>query len=121
MAETKKKASIWRRQWSFALGGAIVGLGEAVYFLMFGKFIPVTTGLAKMFSTVEENITQTTTISKLYSPDIHWIIIGALLGAWLVGRLERESRNWVKYSPGLLLLALFGGFIFGFGTRLGHS
>jgi len=96
-----------------------VGLGEAIYFLMFGKFIPVTTGLAKMFSTVEANITNTNTISKVYSPDIHWIIIGALLGAWFVGRLEGESRNWVKYSPGMLAIALLGGIIFGFGTRLG--
>ncbi|HID76541.1 MAG TPA: hypothetical protein EYP56_11145 [Planctomycetaceae bacterium] len=96
-----------------------MGLGEAIYFLTFGKFIPVTTGLAKMFSTVEANITHTSTISKVYSPDVHWIIIGALLGAWLVGRLEGESRNWVKYSPGMLLVAFLGGIIFGFGTRLG--
>ena len=117
--EPGKQRSFWRRQWPFALGGAVVGLGEAVYFLMFGKFIPVTTGLAKMFSTVEANLTGTETISRLYPPDIHWIIIGALFGAWLVGRLEGESRNWVKYSPGMLLLALIGGIIFGFGTRLG--
>ncbi len=119
MTDTSRKASFWKRQWPFAVGGAIVGLGEAIYFLMSGKFIPVTTGLAKMFSTVEANITHTNTISKVYSPDIHWIIIGALVGAWLVGRLEGESRNWVKYSPGMLLLALLGGIIFGFGTRLG--
>ena len=41
------------------------------------------------------------------------------MGAWLVGRLEGESRNWVKYSPGMLFVALLGGVIFGFGTRLG--
>ncbi len=119
MEGTSRKTSFWKRQWPFAVGGAVVGLGEAVYFLMFGTFIPVTTGLAQMFSTVEANITHTSTISKLYSADIHWIIIGALLGAWLVGRLEGESRNWVKYSPGLLLIAFLGGIIFGFGTRLG--
>lgn len=119
MAGTRKNRSFWQRQWPFAAGGAIVGLGEAVYFLMFGKFIPVTTGLAKMFATVEANITHTSTVSRVYSPDIHWIIIGALLGAWAVGRLEGESRNWVKYSPGMLAIALLGGIIFGFGTRLG--
>ena len=119
MLKNSEYRSFWRRQWSFAAGGAIVGLGEAIYFLMFGKFIPVTTGLAKMFSTVEANITHTNTISRLYSPDIHWVIIGALLGAWAVGRLEGESRNWVKYSPGMLLVAFLGGIIFGFGTRLG--
>jgi len=119
VADSSRKTSFWKRQWPFAVGGAIVGLGEAIYFLMSGKFIPVTTGLAKMFSTVEANITHTNTISRVYSPDIHWIIIGALLGAWLVGRLEGESRNWVKYSPGMLFVALLGGIIFGFGTRLG--
>jgi hypothetical protein len=117
--ERDRRASFWRRQWPFAVGGLLVGLGEAVYFLRFGKFIPVTTGLAKMFSTVEANITHTSTISRAYAPDVHWIIIGALLGAWLVGRLEGESRSWVKYSPGMLLVALLGGMIFGFGTRLG--
>lgn len=119
MAGSSGKKSFWSRQWPFAVGGAVVGLGEAIYFLMFGKFIPVTTGLAKMFSTVEANITHTNTISKVYTPDVHWIIIGALLGAWIVGRLEGESRNWVKYSPGLLAIAFLGGIIFGFGTRLG--
>lgn len=119
MGETAGTKAFWTKQWPFAVGGAIVGLGESIYFLMFGKFIPVTTGLAKMFSTVEANITHTSTISKAYSPDVHWIIIGALLGAWVVGRMEGESRNWVKYSPGMLLLALLGGIIFGFGTRLG--
>jgi uncharacterized membrane protein YedE/YeeE len=119
MKGASKKVPFWKRQWPFIIGGAIVGLGEAVYFLHFKTFIPVTTGLAQMFSTVEANITHTTTISKLYSADVHWIIIGALLGAWLVGRLEGESRNWVKYSPGLLLIAFLGGIIFGFGTRLG--
>lgn len=118
MTATGKK-SFWRRQWSFVLGGLIVGLGETVYFLKFGSFIPVTTGLAKMFATVESHIPGVHHVSRVYSPDIHWIIIGALFGAWFVGRLEKESRNWVKYSPGMLLIALFGGIIFGFGTRLG--
>jgi uncharacterized membrane protein YedE/YeeE len=113
------KRGIWGRQWSFLAGGIVVGLGEALYYLRFGKFIPVTEGLARMFATVERNITGTHTISSLYTPNIHWVIIGALLGAWLVGRLEGESRNWVHYKPGMLLLALLGGLIFGFGTRLG--
>ena len=30
-----------------------------------------------------------------------------------------ESRNWIKYSPGMLLVALLGRIILGFGTRLG--
>ncbi len=115
----KKLRAVFRNQWSFALGGLIVGLGEVIYFLTFGTFIPVTTGLAKMFATVEQNITGTHTILQAYSPDIHWVIIGALSGAWFVGRLEKESRNWVTYAPGMLLLALIGGIIFGFGTRLG--
>jgi uncharacterized membrane protein YedE/YeeE len=115
----KTKRNIFSRQWSFLVGGLIVGLGEALYYLKFGTFIPVTTGLARMFATVEENITGTHTISQLYTPNIHWVIIGALFAAWLVGRLEGESRNWVRYKPGMLALALLGGVIFGFGTRLG--
>lgn len=114
-----KKRNFLSLQWSFAIGGLLIGLGEVIYFLKFGKFIPVTTGLARMFSSVESNVTGTETVSRVYHPDVHWIIIGALLGAWLVGFLEKESRNWVKYSPGMLFVALLGGIIFGFGTRLG--
>jgi len=114
-----REHSVWKRQWSFALGGLVIGLGEVIHFLVFKKFIMVTTGLAWMFSTVETNITHTHTISRLYPPNIHWVVIGALFAAWLVGRLEGESRNWMKYSKGMLLLAFLGGIIFGFGTRIG--
>jgi len=106
-------------QWSFLLGGVTVGLGEALYYVRFGTFIPVTAGLARMFATVEANIAGTHMVSRVYLPNVHWIIIGALLGAWLVGRLEGESRNWVRYKPGMLAIAFLGGIIFGFGTRLG--
>jgi len=116
---TQTKSSFLKRQWAFALGGLVVGLGEVIHYLVFKKFIMVTTGLAWMFSTVEANVTHTQTISRMYPPNVHWVIIGALLAAWLVGRLEGESRNWMKYSPGMLLLALLGGIIFGFGTRVG--
>ncbi|MBN1343061.1 MAG: YeeE/YedE family protein [Phycisphaerae bacterium] len=113
------RSTLWNRQWSFALGGLVVGLGEVIHYLVFKKFIMVTTGLAWMFSTVEANITHTQTISRMYPPNVHWVIIGALLAAWLVGRSEGQSRNWMKYSPGMLALALLGGIIFGFGTRIG--
>lgn len=115
----RPRTTFWNRQWSFALGGLVVGLGEVIHYLVFKKFIMVTTGLAWMFSTVEANITHTETISRMYPPNVHWVIIGALLAAWLVGRTEGESRNWMKYSPGMLALALLGGIIFGFGTRIG--
>jgi hypothetical protein len=116
---TQIRPSFLKRQWAFALGGLVVGLGEVIHYLVFKKFIMVTTGLAWMFSTVEANITHTHTVSRMYPPNVHWVIIGALLAAWLVGRSEGESRNWMKYSPGMLLLALLGGIIFGFGTRIG--
>ena len=57
MKKKRKKTNFFTHQWSFALGGLIVGLGEVIYFLKFGTFIPVKTGLAKMFATVEQNIT----------------------------------------------------------------
>ena len=61
-----RTSSIWSRQWAFAMGGLIIGIGEVIHFLAFKKFIPVTTGLAKMFATVEANITHTETVSRLY-------------------------------------------------------
>ncbi|MCL4490484.1 MAG: YeeE/YedE family protein [Nitrospirae bacterium] len=112
---------ILTKPWSFVWGGFLVGLAEVLYFLKYETPIPITTGLAKMFGTLEENITKTDFITRTYSGDIHWILIGIISGGCLVTLIEKERKSWVKYPPRVLLLAFFGAMIFGFGTRLAQG
>jgi uncharacterized membrane protein YedE/YeeE len=112
---------IFTRPWSFVWGGFLVGLAEVIYFLKFKTPIPITTGLAQMFGSIEKNITKTNFITRLYGADIHWIIIGILFGAFLVTLLERERKTWVRYPLRVTILAFFGGAIFGLGTRIAQG
>ncbi|MBZ0155311.1 MAG: YeeE/YedE family protein [Alphaproteobacteria bacterium] len=113
--------NIIMRPWSFVWGGFLVGLAEVIYFLEYETPIPITTGLAKMFGTLEENITKTDFITRTYSGDIHWVLFGMIAGGCLVTIMERERKSWVKYPPRVLLLAFLGGILFGFGTRLAQG
>ena len=106
------------QQWPFWLGGLFVGLAEIVFYYRYDMFIVVTTGFAQMFSVSEEHLFGIDWVARLYEPGIHWVIIGALLGARLVAVVEGESRAWVKYHWRMLLLSFIGGVIFSFGTRI---
>jgi len=113
--------SILTRPWSFIWGGFLVGLAEVLYFLKYETPIPITTGLAKMFGTLEANITKTDFITRTYTADIHWVVIGIIAGGLLVTIIEQERKNWVKYPPRVAVLAFIGAMIFGFGTRLAQG
>lgn len=114
-------ANVFRRPWSFVWGGFLVGLAEVLYFLKYETPIPITTGLAKMFGTLEANITHTDFITRTYSADIHWVLIGMIMGGFVVTLIERERKTWVKYPPRVAVLAFVGAMIFGFGTRLAQG
>lgn len=113
--------NILTRPWSFVWGGFLVGLAEVIHFVKYGIPIPVTTGLAKMFGAIEENVTGTDFITRTYSADIHWIVVGIILGASLVTLAERETKTWVRYPFRSVFLAFLGGAIFGFGTRIAQG
>ncbi len=108
------------RQWPFWLGGLFVGLAEIVFYIGtdFEMFIVVTTGFAQMFAVTEEHLLGIDWVGRVYEPGIHWAIIGAVLGAALVGAAERETRSWVHYEWRMLLLSFLGGLLFSFGTRI---
>lgn len=112
-------AALVRRQWPFWLGGVFVGLAEILYYVHSGNydFIVVTTGFAQMYAASEQFL-GVDWVGRVYEPGIHWTIIGALLGARLVGLGEGEVRSWVRYDNRMLLLAFVGGLLFSFGTRL---
>jgi uncharacterized membrane protein YedE/YeeE len=105
------------RQWPFWFGGLFVGLAEILYYIHTDSFIVVTTGFAQMYA-VSEHLVGLNWVGRVYEPGIHWTIIGALLGARLVGIMENEVRGWVRYDRRMLLLAFIGGFLFSFGTRI---
>lgn len=107
-----------KAQWPFWLGGVFVGLAEVVFYFKYDYFIPVTTGLAQMYAVAEQKLVGLDFIARVYEPGVHWVIVGAVLAAWLVTKLERESRAWVRYEPKMLALAFVGGILFSFGTRI---
>lgn len=111
-----------RKQWPFWVSGVFVGIAEIMNYIVLEKPIGLTTGLVEMTAAFEQTVAPGVDWwSRAYDPNVHWIIIGVVIGAWLVARAERESRGWVKYPARELVLAFVGGFVFSFGTRLAHG
>ena len=111
-----------RKQWPFWVSGVFVGIAEIMNYIVLHKPIGLTTGLVEMTAAFEQTVAPGTDWwSRAYDPNVHWIIIGVVIGAWLVTRAEGESRGWVKYPVKELMLAFVGGFVFSFGTRLAHG
>jgi len=111
--------SLLKRQWPFWLGGVFVGIAEILYYIHSSHedFIVVTTGFARMYAASEQFL-GVDWVGRVYEPGIHWTIVGALLGARLVGLAEGDIRGWVRYDRKMLALAFVGGLLFSFGTRL---
>lgn len=111
-----------RKQWPFWVSGVFVGIAEIMNYIVLEKPIGLTTGLVEMTAAFEQTVAPGVDWwSRAYDPNVHWIIIGVVVGAWLVARAERESRGWIKYPARELVLAFVGGFVFSFGTRLAHG
>ena len=106
------------RQWPFWLGGLLVGVAEILFYARYDMFIVVTTGMAQMFAVPEELFFGWDGVAQAYEPGIHWVVVGAILGARIVAILEKESRAWVRFNPTMLIMAFIGGILFSFGTRL---
>ncbi len=108
-----------RKQWPFWISGVFVGVAEIMNYVVLEKPIGLTTGLVEMTAAFEQTVAPGSDWwSRAYDPNVHWIIIGVVVGAWLVARAEGESRGWLKYPTRELVLAFVGGFVFSFGTRL---
>ena len=111
-----------KKQWPFWVSGVFVGVAEIMNYVVMEKPIGLTTGLVEMTAAFEQRVAPNLDWwSRAYDPNVHWIIIGVVIGAWLVARAEGESRGWIKYPPRELILAFLGGFVFSFGTRLAHG
>ena len=112
-----------KKQWPFWVSGVFVGVAEIMNYIVLEKPIGLTTGLVEMTAAMQQTVLPESIDwwSRAYDPNVHWIIIGVVVGAWLVARAEGESRGWVKYPARELMLAFIGGFVFSFGTRLAHG
>jgi len=111
-----------KKQWPFWVSGVFVGVAEIMNYVVMEKPIGLTTGLVEMTAAFEQRVVpELDWWSRAYDPNVHWVIIGVVLGAWFVARAEGESRGWIKYPPRELVLAFLGGFVFSFGTRLAHG
>ena len=87
-----------RRQWPFWISGVFVGIAEIMNYIVLEKPIGLTTGLVEMTAAFEQTVAPGIDWwSRAYDPNVHWIIIGVVIGAWLVARAEGESRGWIKY------------------------
>ena len=76
--------------------------------------------MARMLAAVESTLTGKSLIATKpdYQPDIQWIIIGALLSAYLLAWLEKDFRSWVRYPKKMLVTTALGAFLFAWGTRI---
>ncbi|WPL18230.1 putative inner membrane protein [Thiorhodovibrio winogradskyi] len=111
-----------RKQWPFWVSGVFVGVAEVMHYIAFGKPINLTTGLVQMTSALEQTLAPGLDWwSRAFAPDVHWGILGIILGAWLVARMEGESRRWRRYPRVNLWLAFFGGLVFSLGARLANG
>lgn len=134
-----------RNQWSFFWAGIVFGVAQIAYMVALwvhswdkGKEavstpITVTTDLGKMFRGMEMWLYDLFRLPdfQLYGtsmdgianggafvPGVGWPIVGMMIGGFIVAKLERESRAWVKYSPRILAISFLGGILFSYGTRL---
>ncbi|MBI2267066.1 MAG: YeeE/YedE family protein [Armatimonadetes bacterium] len=104
-------------QWSFVIGGLLIGLSEALYYIKYDHPIHLTTGLAEMFASMER-LLGFSLLSRYYSPSVHWVIVGAVLAAVITAMMEQDWRAWVHYPRSILWLSFAGGMVFSFGSRL---
>ncbi len=119
-AAASKPKSILQRQWPWWTAGLLTGIAEAINFAYKHKFIGVTSGMARMLAAVESTLTGKSLIATRpdYQPDIQWIIIGALVSAYLLSWLEKDFRSWVRYPRKMLVSTALGAFLFAWGTRI---
>lgn len=126
---------ILTRQWSFFWAGVGFGVAQIIFMIagyikaaglgnpLISQPIGVTTYLGRMFHNMEVFWLNVEKGAGLFGPAFSTVdswgpILGMMLGGFLVAMAERESRNWVKYSPRLLVMSFLGGVIFSYGTRL---
>ena len=92
----------------FALvGGLVIGLAAALFLLLSGRIAGVSGLVARAVGLSDNGPTRVQALA---------FVVGLPAGAWLVGALVRTPQIVVPSSIPLLVA---GGFLVGFGTRMG--
>lgn len=92
----------------FALvGGLVIGLAAALFLLLSGRIAGVSGLVARAVGLSDNGPTRVQALA---------FVVGLPAGAWLVGALVRTPQIVVTSSIPLLVA---GGFLVGFGTRMG--
>ncbi|NPA27385.1 MAG: YeeE/YedE family protein [Chloroflexi bacterium] len=115
-----------KRQWPWWTAGLLTASAEIINFLFLPlghpkhKFIGVTSGMARMLASVETTLFGKSLIATKpdYQPAIQWVIIGALIAAFVLAWLEGEFRIWARYPKKSLMFVALGAFMFAWGTRV---
>jgi uncharacterized membrane protein YedE/YeeE len=124
--ENRNNTSWLKRQWPWWTAGAMTSIAEIINYTLLPlghpkhKFIGVTSGMARMLAGVEATLFGHSLVATKadYQPSIQWVIIGALIAAFVLAWLEGEFRSWVRYPKGTLIATAFGAFFFAWGTRV---
>ena len=124
--ENRNSKSWLKKQWPWWTAGALTATAEIINYTLLPlghpkhKFIGVTSGMARMLAGVESTLFGFSFIATKsdYQPSIQWVIIGALIAAFVFAWMEGEFRSWVRYPKGMLVATAFGAFFFAWGTRV---
>ncbi len=124
---TNQNSASWlKKQWPWWIAGVLTATAEVINYTLLPlgnpkhKFIGVTSGMARMLAGVESTLFGFSFIATKpdYQPSIQWVIIGAMIAAFVLAWLEGEFRSWVRYPKGTLIATAFGAFFFAWGTRV---
>jgi len=120
------------------LGGFLLGILLLLTFYITGRGLGASGAIKSTVVTAVNTVAPThaeesTYYSKFISDDKHpmntWLvfeIIGVLAGAFLSGSIAGRLKFKVEHSPKItsktrLIMAVFGGLFFGFGSQLGRG
>jgi hypothetical protein len=128
----------WSRRWPPVFTGILIGLSMLVAWVIAGRGIGASGSLTRIVASLQHWLAPTLTAkSEYFTPYfahganplndyLLYLMVGLLLGSHVAGRLSGEVRLEVQRGPrisntGRLLLALAGGVLTGFASRLARG
>lgn len=128
----------WSRRWPPVFSGVLIGFSMILAWVIAGRGIGASGSLTRIVASIQHWIAPVmTTKSEYFTPYfahganplndyLIYLMVGILLGAHVGGRLGKQVRLEVQRGPrisdtGRLLLALAGGVLTGFASRLARG
>jgi uncharacterized membrane protein YedE/YeeE len=128
----------WSRRWPPVFTGILIGFSMLLSWIVSGRGIGASGSLTRIIASIQHWIAPTMTAkSEYFTPYfahganplndyLLYLMVGLLIGAHVAGRLAGEVRLEIQRGPrisngGRLLLALGGGVLTGFASRLARG